>query len=549
MNFKKNESAQKLSGSYYTPSWLADFVSQWVLNRNVHTVLEPSCGDGVFFDVLDKGAKDKMKLYAFDINEQAVEESKARIHNNLITANIACGDFLQWAIENKTSSSPIKFDAVIGNPPFIRYQYLEKDQQIKAQELFALMGIKFTKHTNAWIPFVLASVEFLNPGGVIGMVIPSEILNVLYAEGLRKYLLKHCSRILLIDPEDLWFESTLQGAMLLLAEKKINSSEDSSLAIIRTQGTDFVKNDPDEMFQKAEYIAGRSIKTKWTFALMSQDERDAFERVRRSKRVFLFKELADVDVGIVTGANKFFLVPNETVEKYGLQAVSHPMFGRSEHCPGILYDEIQHEQNAKKGYPTNFLYFGQENDGEKYKDYLQIGIEQGIPTRYKCRIRTPWYKVPSVYSSPIGMLKRSNGMPRLILNTMNAYTTDTAYRISTHEGIQPASLVRCFLNTITALSAELEGRFYGGGVLELVPSEIENLAVPYIENEFITIEALNEKVKSLSSDEVLAEQDAMLFPNIEDISLNDIVLLRNALRRIQMRRKRISSTVDEEDEI
>jgi len=31
---------------------------------------------------------------------------------------------------------------------------------------------------------------------------------------------------------------------------------------------------------------------------------------------------------------------------------------------------------------------------------------------------------------------------------------------------------------LTALSAELEGRHYGGGVLELVPSEIERLLVP-----------------------------------------------------------------------
>ncbi len=35
-----------------------------------------------------------------------------------------------------------------------------------------------------------------------------------------------------------------------------------------------------------------------------------------------------------------------------------------------------------------------------------------------------------------------------------------------------------FLNGLTALTAELEGRHYGGGVLELVPSEIEKLLVP-----------------------------------------------------------------------
>lgn len=545
MNFKKNESAQKLSGSYYTPSWLAGFICRWVLKHNAQTVLEPSCGDGVFFETLSSENTREMDLYAFDINGQALEDGKNRIKNGLISTKFFCMDFLEWAIENKRSSMPVSFDAVVGNPPFIRYQYLEKEQQERAQELFALMGMSFTKHTNAWIPFVISSVEFLRPGGVIGMVIPSEILNVLYASGLREYLLKQCSKIMLIDPEDLWFESTLQGVMLLIAQKKTNVEEKSSVAIIRTQGTDFSSGDPDELFRKADFIDGNALKTKWTYALMTKHEFDAFVRVRQAKKLTIFKKLADVDVGIVTGANKFFLVADEVVKKYGLHAISHPMFGRSEHCPGVLYDEEQHKQNSEKGLPTNFLYFEQDSDGDRYMDYLETGVAQEIPARYKCRIRTPWYKVPSVYASPIGMLKRSNGMPRLILNTMNAYTTDTAYRISPQEGIIPAALVRCFLNTITALSAELEGRFYGGGVLELVPSEIERLVVPYTEYAFTTLDALNQKVKTCTATEVLASQDMMLFSSMDDIDYTDISLLQNALLRIQKRRQRINDTPDE----
>ena len=52
-----------------------------------------------------------------------------------------------------------------------------------------------------------------------------------------------------------------------------------------------------------------------------------------------FNDVAEVDVGIVTGANKFFLVDDETVIYYGLQKWAIPMFGRSDHCPGIIYDE------------------------------------------------------------------------------------------------------------------------------------------------------------------------------------------------------------------
>ena len=542
MNFKANENEKKLRGSYYTPEWIANFVARWVKHYSIQSVLEPSCGDGVFFDALIKRLPaDKLKLVGFDTDADALNTCRRRTSMSNVAFSLHNQDFLAWAIENIQSKSPQKFDAVVGNPPFVRYQYLEKEQQANAQKIFDLLGMSFTKHTNLWIPFVVSSIEFLIPGGVIGMVIPSEILHVLYAQGLREYLLSSCSKILLIDPEDLWFDDTLQGAMLLLAQKNKESSEESHVAIIRTRGTDFALGDPSELFENAEYISEDVLSQKWTYALLSKEELAAYKRVRASKAIFNFNQLADVDVGIVTGANKFFLVSDVVVQQYSLSAKAHPMFGRSEHCPGIIYDHDQHHENKAKGYPSNFLYFDGEQDGDTYAEYLAVGVAQDIPSRYKCRIRTPWYKVPSVFSTPVSMLKRSNGMPRLILNRLNAYTTDTAYRITPSAEVDAATLVTCFLNSVTALSAELEGRFYGGGVLELVPSEIERLVVPYIKGLGENIDDLNRDVRQLDGKKLLEMQDKFLFSNVSDIDLADITILRKALFRLQLRRQRITS--------
>src|SRR6185503_9450157 len=106
-----------------------------------------------------------------------------------------------------------------------------------------------------------------------------------------------------------------------------------------------------------------------------------------------------------------------------------------------------------------------------------LGEEQGLPKRYKCSVREPWYRVPSVYASPVAMLKRAHHFPRLVLNRAKTYTTDTAYRIIPKR-VTATSLVYSFLNSLTCLCAELEVRHYGGGVLELVPSEIERFILP-----------------------------------------------------------------------
>ena len=148
-------------------------------------------------------------------------------------------------------------------------------------------------------------------------------------------------------------------------------------------------------------------------------------------------------------------------------------------APGSYYDERQHQHNAESGKPTNFLWFKGAGitSNKNVKKYIDLGEAQKLHTRFKCRIRSPWYTVPSVYSTEIGMLKRSHNSPRLILNKAGAFTTDTAYRIRSRK-VAAEKLVCCFVNPLTSLSAELEGRHYGGGVLELVPSEIEKLMIP-----------------------------------------------------------------------
>ena len=157
------------------------------------------------------------------------------------------------------------------------------------------------------------------------------------------------------------------------------------------------------------------------------------------------------------------------------------MFGRSEHVPGLIYSAADHAANRRAGLPANFLWFQEEELQlpENLRRYLETGLAQKLECRYKCRVRSPWYQVPSVYATPVAMLKRAHHFPRLVLNPEGAYTTDTAYRIQ--PGAAAAeSLVLAFVNSLTCLTAEMEGRHYGGGVLELVPSEIERLLVPVV---------------------------------------------------------------------
>jgi len=542
MNFKKNESAQKLRGGYYTPGDLADFIAKWTCRNGTREVLEPSCGDGQFLDALAKaGFTTQGAITAFELDSAEAKKAKERAAQVGVTAQIYDDDFLLWAL-GQLDEGGKRFDAIVGNPPFIRYQYLPENFQVRAEQIFRRLECKFTKHTNAWVPFILASVALLRPGGRLGMVVPAEVIHVTHAQSLRSFLGDECKRIVIIDPEELWFDGTLQGAVILLAEKKRSTSEKGEgLGIVSVRNREFVLGDAEELFRRPKAINGKTVSGKWTRALLGADVLQMLDALEDDDQVHRFADVADVDVGIVTGANKFFLVSSDVVTRYGLGEYAHPMFGRSEHCPGILYDERQHQENAASGKPTNFLWFkGPDLTRDKrVRKYIELGEAEKLHTRFKCRIRTPWYTVPSVYATEIGMLKRSHNSPRLILNKAGAFTTDTAYRIRSRK-VAAEKLVCCFVNPLTSLSAELEGRHYGGGVLELVPSEIEKLTVPLPDDFEPDIEKLDAEIRTRSTLDVLASHGSKVLEAM-DIDKSDRQRIVDAWWALRNRRHRVST--------
>ena len=100
MNFIENESAQKLRGGYYTPPDLAAFLARWVKAINPRKILEPSCGDGVFFGAFHqvKGfGRAAVTAFELDQHEAAKAGDRAR-DAGLKNVSINVADFLAWAI-------------------------------------------------------------------------------------------------------------------------------------------------------------------------------------------------------------------------------------------------------------------------------------------------------------------------------------------------------------------------------------------------------------------------------------------------------------------
>ncbi len=66
----------------------------------------------------------------------------------------------------------------------------------------------------------------------------------------------------------------------------------------------------------ADYVNGETVVGKWMLAFLTKREREILREAIHRPGVYRFDEIAEVAVGIVTGANKFFLVPNSVVKQY-----------------------------------------------------------------------------------------------------------------------------------------------------------------------------------------------------------------------------------------
>lgn len=472
MKLIENATAEKLRGGFYTPEPIATFILKWGINGSSdYEILEPSCGDGVFLEQLKENNHKFKSVTAIEFDEiEADKADKIKLKNKTVIKT----DFHLYC--NETTE---RFNLVIGNPPYIRYQYFAKEQQQEADKIFNRAGLKYSKLTNAWVSFVVGSSLLLKEKGKIGLVIPAELLQVSYAQQLREFLAYFYNKINIISFEKLVFPDIQQEVVLLLCERNGSSSHLIEHLELR-DASELEKLDVNRLKSPTKKIDFKS--NKWTYYFLEQEEIDFLENIAVKRKIPTIGDYANVEVGITTGANNYFTVPYSTVAFYQLEKFAQPMVGRSVQVNSVVFTKKDWQQNQQSEAKANLLVFPPKEKLNGYKgvrDYLQYGEEIGINKGYKTGIRDDWFVIPSIKLSDALFIRRNNLFPRLILNEAKAYTTDTMHRVFIKETANKNAFIASFYNSLSLAFSEIVGRSYGGGVLELMPSETEQILLPY----------------------------------------------------------------------
>jgi adenine-specific DNA methylase len=530
MKLIENATAEKLRGGFYTPEPIAAFVLKWGINGSSNfTILEPSCGDGVFLEQL------KEKNYRFN-SVTAVEFDKAEAAKadkiSLNNKEVINADFHRYCNETEK-----RFDLVVGNPPYIRYQYFDQEQQSEAASVFFRAGLKYSKLTNAWVSFVVGASLLLKETGKIGFVLPAELLQVSYAQQLREFLAYFYNKINIISFEKLVFPDIQQEVVLLLCEKNKSNTHLIDHLELR-DASDLEKLDVSRLKSPAKKIDFKS--NKWTFYFLEQKEIDFLENVAQSKNIPTLGSYANVEVGITTGANDFFTVPLSIVEEYELNEYAKPMVGRSVQVNSVVFTNNDWNINKHSKAKAHLLVFPSKREINGHRgvnSYIALGESQGINKGYKTGIRDDWFVVPSIKLSDALFIRRNNRFPRLILNQAEAYTTDTMHRVSIKKGANPTAFIASFYNSLSLAFSEIVGRSYGGGVLELMPSEVERILLPYHKDNDQLLPVIDEMMREKKNiEEVLKFTNNKILKEKYGFSDQDIKTADTIWKKLSARR-------------
>lgn len=490
----------KLRGGFYTPKYICKFIIEWLSqDKSLGAVLEPSCGDGAFIKEISSLKPGYDSIDAIELDEiEAIKASNIKCE----ALNVLNTDFHRFCTQTTK-----RYDTIFGNPPYIRYQYFEDFQQAEAEQIFIRAGVPYTRLANAWIGFVIGSALLLNENGKMGFVLPAELLHVSYSKHVREFLQNEFQTIELISFEYPVFPDIQQEVVLLLCAKSKKKLHSLNFRSVQKPFDLTLEN----FGQKSNTEAKLFPEFKWPAHLLSRKDLEFLQKIKQT--LPSIETFAKTEVGITTGANEFFSLDDFQVKRLMAEEFVIPLLGKGVEVAGICFSGDDLKTNRLKLKKSNLLVISKNSVLPKLlHEYVLAAEKIGIHNGYKCRIRTPWYSLNSIKHPDAFFLRRIGAMPKMIANSVSAVSTDTMHRIFMKNTYNPIQLTGAYYNYVSLLFTELAGRTFGGGALELMPSEVDSIPIPFqkgleavnlIENAFISKDLKNGL--SLSSELLLKE--------------------------------------------
>ncbi|OOF51219.1 DNA methyltransferase [Rodentibacter genomosp. 1] len=361
------------------------------------TILENSCGNGnILIEIVKryiheacelKYSKEKIKIglekniYGFEIDEKQFKKCIFNLNHIVKKNNI---EKIEWKIYNEDylkSEINIKFDFIVGNPPYINYRDLPSEERIFIKETYETC--KNGKFDYCYA-FIERSINLLSNEGKMSYLIPSSIFKTVFGKKLRIFMNQYLVQIKDYTKEKI-FDNALVKSAIIVIDKSCNTRQVCYLDI----NSDY-----------KIYIPKTRMKEKWIFS-------DEFN-IGGNRR---FGDYFQVSHVVATLFNKAYVISKEIyddiegyykvggikIEKEIVMSTSSPRTWRYDKMEKIIfpYKYINNqlikfeEDELKKLYPGAFAYLSQFKEdlirrkSDKNSKWFEYGRTQAL-SKIRC---------------------------------------------------------------------------------------------------------------------------------------------------------------------
>jgi len=227
------------------------------------------------------------------------------------------------------------FDAIVGNPPYVRIQNMFKyiGEEIKYyQNKLSEYTVAETDAFDKYYLFIQRAVNFLNENGVLGYIVPNKFFIVKGGKSLREFISSQSSifKIIHFGVTQVFPNRSTYTAVLILDKRDRDVFNFTRIKKISTQ---FIAGE----MKYDEYRNDAFKGEPWIF--VSKESEIIFNKLK-TKNTTPLNKIAEIPVGLQTSADKIYIIQphteTETTFKFTNAKVEYEI--EKSICKLCLYD-------------------------------------------------------------------------------------------------------------------------------------------------------------------------------------------------------------------
>ncbi len=511
-----------------------DDYRKWLLQL---TICDPACGSGAFlnqaleFLIAEHRYIDELQaklfgvpmilsevensilennLYGVDINEESVEIAKlslwlrtAQKGRKLTTLNnnIKCGNSLiedpeiagekafNWQKEFPEIFAKSGFDVVIGNPPYVRQELIDKNDKSAFEKKFPTV---YRNTADLYVYFYNLSIEILNNSGVLGFITPNKYIRSNYGAGLRQFLSGFQIQQIIDFGELPVFEDAATFPSINIIQK---TNKPSNARYLKIESLKFL--DLKSALHENSILLNKNAFESDNWILTNQNETKLLDKIR-SNGIELGNNY-QIKIGIKTGFNEAFVIDESKKNE-------------------LIQEDSKSEEIIKRfAVGDNLRKYRLEFDN-KYLILTKIGIEiESYPAifnhlnKYRENLEKRWDKgnfwyelracdYYNEFEQPKIVYPDIAKESRMIYDSDNTYFANTTYFIPTPDKWLTAILNSKLVFYFYKHNSTVIGNADKGGRLRWFTQDVKKIPIPQIENQIKSIlEKLTDRIIDLNN--------------------------------------------------